>query len=76
VPVLVEGDLVLAQSNAILIHLARETGRLGASDIACCAYLFWPEQAGLELSVWPNIVRWIDETRDLRGWRAPYDLLK
>jgi glutathione S-transferase len=146
VPVFVDGDLSLAQSNAILIHLARETARLGGRDlelvtqwlfweanriglsvpnlrhalvfakdtprevvawlrsraeqdlgrldsqladnrfilgaqctvvdIACCAYLFWPEQANLDLSAWPNVTSWLDMIRDLRGWQAPYDLLR
>ena len=146
VPVWVEGSLRLAQSNAILIHLARETGLLGGEDIdlvtqwlfweanrigfsvpnlrhslvfakdtppevvswlrsraeqdlarldlqlaesafvlgaecsvvdvACCAYLFWPEQANLDLSVWPNVARWLDGIRSLRGWATPYELLR
>jgi glutathione S-transferase len=145
VPVCVEGSLRLAQSNAILIHLASETGRLGGADIdlvtqwlfweanrigfsvpnlrhslvfakdnaaevvawlrsraeqdlsrldlqlaesafilgaecsvvdvACCAYLFWQEQANLDLSVWPNVARWLDGIRALR-WATPYELLK
>jgi len=45
-------------------------------DIACCAYLFWPEQAGLHLAEWPNVSRWLDRIRLLPGWAAPYDLLK
>ena len=146
VPVWIDGSLRLAQSNAILIHLARETGRLDGGDIdlvtqwlfweanriglsipnlrhalvfakgtpagvvgwlrsraeqdlarldleladstfvlgaecsvvdiASCAYLFWPEQANLDLSLWPNVARWLDRIRNLRGWAAPYDLLK
>jgi glutathione S-transferase len=146
VPVLVDGSLRLAQSNAILLHLARKTGRLGARDldvvtqwlfweanriglsvpnlrhalvfdkdtprevvawlrsraerdldrldaqltdtafilgtdlsvvdVACCAYLFWPEQARLNLRRWPNVERWLDSIRGQRGWAAPYDLLR
>lgn len=147
VPVLVESGASLAQSNAILAHLARTTGRFGGqlgpdlvsqwlfweanrigfsipnlraeltysrdtppqvadwlhgraradlarleraltsqpfllgadptvADIACCAYLFWPEQAGLHLAEWPNVMGWLDRIRQLPGWAAPYDLLK
>jgi glutathione S-transferase len=146
VPVFVDGDFVLAQSNAILIHLVRQTDRLSGGDldlvrqwlfweanrigfsvpnlrhvlvfatdtpsevvawlrsraehdlarldsqladkafvlgiecsvvdIACCAYLFWPEQANLELSLWPNVKGWLERIRDLPGWQAPYDLLR
>jgi glutathione S-transferase len=148
VPVLVDGAVTLAQSDAILLYLAAKTGRLGGDlpmqhltewmfweanrigfsvpnlragrtyaagtrspdviawleqrahsdlarldhelagrpfllgpgltvvDIACCAYLFWPEQAGLELSLWANVVQWLDRIRALPGWAAPYDLLR
>lgn len=147
VPVLVENGAPLAQSNAILAHLARSTGRLGGQldpdlvtqwlfweanrigfsvpnlravltyaretpsqvagwlraravadlarldaelaskpyllgvdgtvvDIACCAYLFWPEQAGLDLLEWPNVTCWLDRIRRLTGWAPPYDLLR
>jgi glutathione S-transferase len=145
VPVLVDAGVVFAQSNAILIQLARRTGKLGGRhidrvtqwlfweanriglsvpnlrhalvfdgnappevvawlryraeadlsrldsqlidsafilgaectvvDVACCAYLFWPEQAELDLTRWPNVLRWLDRIRSLRGWAAPYDLL-
>jgi glutathione S-transferase len=147
VPVFVENGVPLAQSNAILVHLARGTGRLGGgenldaviewlfweanrvgfsvanlrhalkfapdtpepvvawlraravsdltrlnselaakrfllgaectvADIACCAYLFWSEQAKLDLSEWPHVALWLDRIRGLRGWAAPYDLLR
>src|SRR5215510_5595115 len=134
VPVLVQDGAALAQSNAILSHLARSTGRLGGGldpdlvtqwlfweanrigfsvpnlrsvltfaretppqvadwlraraladlsrldrelgskpyllgsdvsvvDIACCAYLYWPEQAGLRLAEWPEVTSWLDRIR-------------
>jgi glutathione S-transferase len=147
VPVFVEGELRIVQSNAILLHLARQSGRLGGEldpnllaqwlfweanrigisvpnlramiyhgdqppsavpawlraraladlsrldgelasrpfilgsaltvvDIACCGYLFWPEQAGLDLKDWPHVIAWLDRIRAIPGWAAPYDLLK
>ncbi len=147
VPVLIDSGVALAQSNAILIHLARRTRRLGgetdliavtqwlfweanrigfsvpnlrhslmfandtsdavlawlraralkdlttldeqlaskpfllgaevtAADIACCAYLFWPDQANLDLSPWPNVTQWLQRIRKLPGWGPPYDLLR
>jgi glutathione S-transferase len=145
VPVLLDDGLPLAQSNAILIHLARKARRLGGeadlsqvtqwlfweanrigfsvpnlrhalvfepgtpadtidwlrararsdlerlndefakkafllgsnctvADIACCAYLFWPDQARLDLSHWPNLITWLSRIRGIPGWAAPYDL--
>lgn len=45
VPVLVDGEQVLAQSNAILMHLARTTGQLGGTTPAdtdlIAQWLFW-----------------------------------
>ena len=62
------------------LQLADQAFILGAEcsvvDVACCAYLFWPEQAELDLTRWPNVGRWLDRIRDLRGWQAPYDLLQ
>ena len=146
VPVLVDEGVPLAQSNAILIHLAGRTNRLGGegnldaltqwlfweanrigfsvpnlrhslmfaketsdavvvwlrsrawkdlttldqelearpfllgkdltmADIACCAYLFWPDQAKLDLSEWGNVTKWLERIRGVPGWGAPYELL-
>jgi glutathione S-transferase len=46
------------------------------ADIACCGYLFWPEQAGLDLSRWPHVERWLGDIRALPGWKHPYDLME
>ena len=63
-------DLQLADSAFIL-------GAEGSVvDVACCAYLFWPDQANLDLSGWPNVARWLDGVKSLRGWASPYELLK
>ena len=147
VPVLVTGGEPLVQSNAILMHLARTTGRLrgegdpdrtmdwlfweanrigfsisnlryarrfktdtapdvvswleararadlarldeefqnkagfllGSSisiaDIACCGYLFWPEQTGLDYGQWTHVSAWLDRIRAVPGWAHPYKLL-
>lgn len=148
VPVLVEDGVALAQSNAILLHLARRHKRFGAADeagwdrltqwlfweanrvgfsvpnlrfayrfardtpadvvrwlharatddlarlegelqekafllgmaptiadIACSAYLFWLDQAGLDLGEYPAIAAWLGRISSLPGWRSPEDLL-
>lgn len=147
VPVLVDGNRRIVQSNAILLHLARETGRLGGEldrtlleqwlfweanrigtsvpnlryilrwqpqvsdevkswlraralldlsrldreivdkpfilgsgvtvvDVSCCSHLFWAEQAGLELKLWPHVEAWLGRIRALPGWAPPHDLLE
>ena len=30
------------------------------ADIACCAYLYWPDQAGIDLARWPKVVEWLE----------------
>ena len=148
VPVFVDGNLALSQSDAILLYVAERSGKLGGelplerltewlfweanrigfsvpnlraartyaasstspevmrwleararsdldrldhelstrpflidsaitiADIACCAYLYWPEQAGIELARWRRVVAWLERISTLPGWAEPYDLLK
>ncbi|HEU4665294.1 MAG TPA: glutathione S-transferase family protein [Dokdonella sp.] len=45
------------------------------ADISCCGYLFWTDQAGVDLAPWPALVAWLERIRALPGWLAPYDLL-
>ncbi len=60
-------------------ELARRDFLVGAAptiaDIACCGYLFWPEQAEVDLDAWPHVGRWLDAIRALPGWDHPYRLL-
>jgi len=45
------------------------------ADMSCCGYLFWTDQADVDLAPWNAIVAWLDRIRSLPGWSAPYDLL-
>jgi glutathione S-transferase len=45
------------------------------ADLSCCGYLFWAEQAGIEVASWRNVEAWLGRISALDGWRAPYDLL-
>ena len=49
--------------------------RLTIADVACCGYLFWTDQARVDLAPWPAIQAWLERLRSQPGWRAPYDLL-
>lgn len=55
------------------VYLAGE--EISIADISCAGYLFWPGQAGIDLSRWPSVSAWIDRIRQTPGWSAPYDLL-
>lgn len=45
------------------------------ADIACCGYLYWPDQAGIDLAPWPHVQRWLGDIRALPGWKHPYELM-
>lgn len=45
------------------------------ADVSCCGYLFWADQADVDLAPWPAILAWLDRLRSQPGWQAPYDLL-
>ncbi|PVE23103.1 glutathione S-transferase [Microvirga sp. KLBC 81] len=48
---------------------------ISIADIACCSYLFWPEQTGLDYSAWTHVSAWLDRVRAVPGWAHPYQLL-
>lgn len=45
--------------------------RPSVADLSLCAYLFWPEQAGI--TVPPAVQAWLDRIAALPGWRHPDD---
>lgn len=45
------------------------------ADVSCCGYLFWTDQADVDLAPWPALVAGLERIRALPGWLAPYDLL-
>lgn len=46
------------------------------ADVSCCGYLFWADQARVDLSAWPSVVAWLDRIRSLPRYEAPYDLIE
>ena len=46
------------------------------ADISCCGYLFWADQADVDLAPWPAVVAWLERIRSQPRWRAPYDLIE
>jgi len=46
------------------------------ADISCCGYLFWADQADVDLAPWPAIEAWLERIRAQPGWHSPYDLLQ
>jgi len=46
------------------------------ADLSCCGYLFWLDQAELDVARWPQVGDWLDRIRALPGWGHPSALLK
>ena len=46
------------------------------ADISCCGYLFWADQAEVDLARWPSVTAWLERIRSLPRFKAPYDLLE
>lgn len=46
------------------------------ADISICGYMFWADQARVDLSAWPAVHAWLERIRALPGWRGPYELLQ
>jgi glutathione S-transferase len=72
-----------ARAASDLVRLDQElTGRrylLGAkwsiADIACAAYLYWPEHLGSEVRFPVHVAAWLERLADEPGWDHPYQLL-
>lgn len=84
VPVLVHDGLAIAQSNAILLHLARHTGRfgppLGASWDDVTTWLFWEaNRSGFSVANLRSIRRFAPAPDEVAAWleaRATADLAR
>ena len=58
-----EGEL--SDGRAFLLGEA-----VSAADISLCGYLYWPEQAAVDLP--PGVQAWLGRIAALPGWRHPY----
>jgi glutathione S-transferase len=41
------------------------------ADVACCAYLYWADQAGIDLAHWPAVQAWLARIAAQPGWKSP-----
>lgn len=46
------------------------------ADISNSAYLFWLSQAGIEISEYPNVQRWLSSISALPRWQPPSEAMK
>ena len=45
------------------------------ADLSLCAYLFWPDELGVDWNAYPNVRDWLGRIRQLPGWTHPYELM-
>ena len=61
--------------NQALTKTVYLTGsHLTIADISCCAYLYWPNQAGIDLGPYPHLRRWLDAISRQPNWVDPYEM--
>lgn len=45
------------------------------ADFSMCGYLYWPDEAGIDLKEYPAIAAWLNRIKELPGWVHPYQLM-
>ena len=48
---------------------------LTIADFSLCGYLFWPEEIGVDWSVYPNIRDWLARISAMPRFKPPYELM-
>ncbi|MDQ0466414.1 glutathione S-transferase [Caulobacter ginsengisoli] len=48
---------------------------VSAADLSCCGYMFFADQAGVDLGDWPAVAAWLERIKALPGWKHPYELM-
>ncbi len=60
-------------------HLATRDFVLGdrptIADLSMAGYMFYPEETGIDRSVFPHLSAWTQRIAALPGWKHPYDLM-
>jgi glutathione S-transferase len=49
--------------------------RLSLADVSLCGYLFFPDEIGVDWSVYPAVGVWLDRIRAEQRWVHPYQLM-
>ena len=45
------------------------------ADLSMCGYLYFTDEIGIDLDLYPNVVRWLQDIKSLDGWVHPYELM-
>jgi glutathione S-transferase len=46
-------------------------GELSIADISCCSYLYWADEAHLDMERWPHVKNWLQAIASLPRWQPP-----
>ncbi len=49
--------------------------KVSIADISMCGYLYFADEAEIDMSEFPNVVQWLDRISALPGWVHPYELM-
>lgn len=63
---------ILNQSLTKSVYLTGSN--LTIADVCCCAYLYWNHQAGIDLTPFPHLRRWLDAIARQPHWADPYEV--
>src|SRR3970040_1747343 len=70
VPVLIDGDFTMWESNGILLYIGKKfgphnflAGSYSIADIGCYAYVHTAEEGEVSLSPFPAVLSWCDRIR-------------
>jgi len=45
------------------------------ADLSLAGYIFWADEAKIELEKWPRVFAWRERLKEQSGWLAPKDLM-
>jgi glutathione S-transferase len=69
-----------ADLGTLNTHLAHQAFLLPSgctiADLSCASYLFWLNEAQLDVSAYPNVSRWLIELSLLPNWQPAYQALQ
>ena len=76
-------EFLSIRSNAALKildkHLENMRFAIGSrptiADISMCGYLYFTDEIGVDLNVYPAVQRWLEDIKALEGWVHPYELM-
>lgn len=66
--------------NVLETHLTEDAGFMiedtpTIADCAIAGYLYWLDDAGLEIADWPQVSAWLTRMSQLNGWQHPDALM-